>query len=169
MITAEPADWIRTLAVGTVIYVGLVALLRVSGKRTLAKLNAFDLVVTVALGSLLASAVIDRNVGLVQAAVGIGLLIALQVAVSWCSVRWQPLRRLVTATPTSVALDGVLDRDAMRRARVTEDEIRASVRGAGLTSLADIRAVVLETDGTISVVRRGAGDDWALGNLLGVT
>jgi uncharacterized membrane protein YcaP (DUF421 family) len=89
----------------------------------------------------------------------------LQAVVSWSSVRWQRLRRLLTASPTALAVDGVLDHRAMRRARVTEDEVRASVRGAGLSGLTDVRAVVLETDGSISVIRDGTDDDWALRNV----
>src|SRR5690242_7268282 len=107
-VLSELADWIRTLTVAPAVYLALVVVLRVSGKRTLAKLNAFDLVVTVALGSLLASAAVESNVGFVQAALAIGLLVALQAVVSWSSARWGRVRQLVTATPTALVVDGQL-------------------------------------------------------------
>lgn len=72
------APVIRTLLLGTLGYTALVALLRVSGKRTLSKMNAFDLVVTVAFGSTLASMLTSRTVSLAQGIVALALLILLQ-------------------------------------------------------------------------------------------
>lgn len=77
----------RTLVVGMLAYLGLVVMLRLSGKRTLSKLNAFDLVVTVALGSILATILLSREVPLADGLVAFVLLIALQFAVTWTSVR----------------------------------------------------------------------------------
>lgn len=142
----------RTLVVGILAYVGLVALLRVSGLRTLSKMNAFDLVVTVALGSTLATILLNKNVALAEGALAFALLIALQFVVTWSSVRVGWVRRLVTGEPRMLALRGRLLPAALRSARVTEDEVRAAVRGAGLPDLAAVAAVVLETDGSFSVV-----------------
>jgi uncharacterized membrane protein YcaP (DUF421 family) len=77
----------RTLLVGGAAYVTLVLVLRLTGKRTLAKLNAFDLVVTVALGSTLASVLTSKDVAWAQGAVAFVLLAALQYVVTWLSVR----------------------------------------------------------------------------------
>lgn len=151
----------RTLVIGVLAYVALVALLRVSGKRTLSKMNAFDFVVTVALGSTLATILLDSNVSLVEGSVALALLIALQFAVTWSSVRWGWLKRAVTGEPTMLLHRGDLLTGAMRRARVTEEEIHAAVRQAGFGALVGIDAVVLETDGTISVIAAGQGGDGA--------
>ncbi len=149
---------LRTLLVGMLAYVCLVVFLRISGKRTLSKMNAFDLIVTVALGSTLATVVLSRGVTLAQGALGFALLILLQYAVTWSSVRAPWVRRWVTGDPFMLLYRGEFLPAALRRARVTEGEVRAAVRSAGLASLNDAEAVVLETDGSFSVVRRGGGD-----------
>ena len=147
---------VRTLAVGVSGYVALIALLRMSGKRTLSKMNAFDLVVTVALGSTLATMLLARDVSLAQGVVACALLVGLQLAITWSAVRWSWVGALVKAEPRLLLVRGELLRGAMRQERVTEDEVRTAVRAAGLDALADAEAVVLETDGSLSVVCRAS-------------
>lgn len=146
---------IRTIVVGILAYVGLVVLLRVSGRRTLSKMNAFDLVVTVALGSTLATVLLNKNVTLAQGLLGFVLLIGMQFVVTWASVRTRWVRRIVTGEPALLLYQGQFLQAAMRKVRVTKDEVRAAVRGAGQNAIDDIDAVVLETDGSFSVIRRG--------------
>lgn len=74
---------------------------------------------------------------------------------TWFSVRVRWVRRLVTGEPSLLLYRGEFLPDALRQARVTEDEIRAAIRTAGLAVLDEAEAVVLETDGSFSVVRRG--------------
>jgi len=147
----------RTLVVGVLAYVVLVAFLRLSGKRTLSKMNAFDLVVTVALGSTLATVLLNKDVALAEGALAFALLIALQYVVTWSSVRARWMRQLVTGEPQIVLHRGEFLAQALRRARVTEDEVRAAVRAAGVADLGAVEAVVLETDGSFSVVRHHEG------------
>ena len=143
---------LRTLAVGTASYVALVILLRLSGKRTLSKWNAFDLVVTVALGSSFATALLSKQTTFVQAATGFALLVGLQLAVTWSSVRLGWMDRLVKARPVYLLRNGRPHPEALRRERVTMSELRAAVRGQGIARLEDVAAVVLETDGSFSVL-----------------
>jgi uncharacterized membrane protein YcaP (DUF421 family) len=143
---------VRVLLVGGGAYVAMVVFLRVAGQRTLSKMNAFDLVVTVALGSSLASAVLDDGIALAESLTAFGLLIGLQYAVTWSSVRAPWVRRIVTGEPQLLLHRGALLPDALRRARVLPDEVRAAVRAQGRPDLDGIEAVVLETDGSFSVV-----------------
>lgn len=148
---------LRTLIVGVLAYVALVVFLRIAGKRTLSKMNAFDLVVTVALGSTLATVLLARDVTLAEGVLAFALLIGLQFAVTWSSVRVRWVRRLATGEPLMLLYCGEFLPAALREARVTEDEIRAAVRSAGVDSLSQLHAVVLETDGSFSVVLTGEG------------
>ena len=147
---------IRTLIVGVLAYAGLIFFLRISGRRTLSKMNAFDFVVTVALGSTLATILLSKNVALAEGMLAFALLVGLQYAVTWSSVRAQWVKQLVTGEPMMLLYRGEILPAALRRARVTEDEIRAAVRSSGVRSLDGIDAVVLETDGSFSVVTQGA-------------
>ncbi len=151
------ATLLRTLVIGVLAYVSLLGLLRLSGKRTLSKMNAFDLVVTVALGSTLATILLSKEVVLAQGVVAFTLLVGLQFVITWSSVRAPWIRRLVTGEPTLLLYRGAFLQAALRRTRVAEDEVWAAVRAAGLATLGDAEAVVLETDGSFSVVERSNG------------
>ncbi len=150
---------LRTLVIGVFAYVMLILFLRLSGKRTLSKMNAFDFIVTIALGSTLASILLARDVTLMQGGVALAVLIALQYLVTWSSVRWAWVRRLVTEEPSLLLFRGELLTTAMRRTRVTENEVRAAIRAAGLHAFADAEAVVLETDASFSVIERSGQAD----------
>ena len=159
---------LRVLVVGTLAYAALVLLLRVTGKRTLSKMNAFDLVVTVALGSTLATVLLSKDVALAEGLLAFALLVLLQFAVTWLSVRSERLQALVKAEPRLLLHHGRLLPGALRRERLTEEEVRAAVRSQGIASLDAVAAVVLETDGSISVVRRAEeGGASALANVAG--
>lgn len=114
------AGWeslLRTLVVGALAYVTLIAFLRVSGKRTLSKMNAFDLIVTVALGSTLATVLLSKDVALAEGAMAFALLIGLQFAVTWSSVRARWVRQAVTGEPLMLVYRGEMLPAALRRGR----------------------------------------------------
>ena len=144
-------DLVRICAVAPLAYLALVVMLRASGKRTLSKLNAFDLVVTVALGSTLATVVLSSEVSIAEGVLALLLLVALQLVVSWCSVRSGLVERLARSEPTLLYRDGFLAA-AMRRERITQEEVHQVARSQGHPSLEEVAAVVLETDGTLSVL-----------------
>jgi uncharacterized membrane protein YcaP (DUF421 family) len=96
----------RVVLVGTLAYLALVLLLRISGKRTLTKLNAFDLVVTVALGSTLATVLLSKTVALAEGALALGLLVFLQYAIAWLSVRSPGFQSVIKAEPTLLLCRG---------------------------------------------------------------
>jgi uncharacterized membrane protein YcaP (DUF421 family) len=142
----------RVVAVGASAYLLLVLALRVSGKRTLSKMNAFDLVVTVALGSTLATVALSSDVSISEGAAAFALLCGAQFAVAWSSVRVGAIQRIVKAEPVLVLQDGRLLEEVCRRERLTGSEVRQAVRASGIGALEDVAAVVLETDGSLSVV-----------------
>ena len=142
----------RVVLVGTLAYLGLISMLRLSGNRTLAKMNAFDFVVTVALGSTLATILLSRDVALAEGLVAFGLLIGLQYVITWLSVRSSTVNGLVKSEPRLLLHRGKLLHRQMRTTRVVEAEILAAIRQEGIASLEDVDAVVLETDGAFSIV-----------------
>ncbi len=90
---------LRVVIVGSLAYLFLVIVLRGTGKRTLSKLNAFDLIVTVALGSTLATVLLSEDVALAEGLAAFGLLAGLQFIITWASVRSGTVRRLVKSEP----------------------------------------------------------------------
>lgn len=159
-------DLLRVAAVGIPAYLLLILVLRTSGKRTLTKLNAFDLVVTVALGSTLATVLLSSEVSLVEGLSALTLLVLLQLTVTWASVRSSTVRGAVRSGPSLLLESGRMLPGELRRHRMTEAEVRQAVRQSGLGSLGDVGAVVLEADGTLSVIAEEAvGDGTALRDL----
>lgn len=148
----------RVILVGVPAYALLIIVLRLTGKRTLSKMNAFDFVVTVAFGSTLAATLLDDRVSLAEGTLALSLLVGLQFIVAWAAARWDLVDGLVKAEAAMVFLDGEFLTQAMRRERVTREEILSAVRQSGLAGLEGVRAVVLETSGDLSVVRRSEAD-----------
>ena len=147
---------LRTLVLGTLGYIGLVILLRISGKRTLSKMNAFDFVVTVAFGSTLAALLTNKGVSLAQGIAALALLVGLQFIATALSVRSDAFRRLLKSEPQLLYHRGeFLDR-VMRRQRITRDEVFAAMRSSGVTDPDTVDAVVLEAEGTLTVLRAGS-------------
>jgi len=143
----------RVLLVGVLAYSALVLTLRVSGKRTLTKLNAFDLVVTVALGSTLATVLLSKDVALAEGVLALALLVLLQFAITWASVRLPWFNSAIKSEPTLLVHRGVFLDGALRKQRVTRDEVLSVLRGEGIAAVAETMAVVLETDGSFSILK----------------
>lgn len=163
-------DLARVAVVGIAAYATVIVVLRLSGKRTLSKLNAFDLVVTVALGSTLATILLNRDVSWTEGALAVALLAGLQFVVAWASARLSRGRSVVTAPPTLLLREGRPIPAALRGQRVTMSEVRQAVRATGNGDLSSVAAVVLESDGTLSVVTRASlGNGSALDDVTGAT
>jgi uncharacterized membrane protein YcaP (DUF421 family) len=145
-------DLLRVVVVGALAYFGLVLILRISGKRTLSKMNAFDFVVTVALGSILATVLLSKDVALAEGVTAFSTLILLQFIVAWLSVRSKLVRKMVKSNPTLLFYKGEILEDALTRERITKSEVEAAIRAQGMASFEEVEAVVLETDGSITVM-----------------
>ena len=142
----------RVIVVGVLAYAGLVLLLRISGKRTLSKMNAFDLVVTVALGSTLATILLSKDVALAEGLIAFAVLIGLQYIIAWASTRSQTVRDLVKSQPRLLFHQGQFLEGALKDERVTKSEVIAAMRTQGMTQLHEVGTVVLETDGSLTAL-----------------
>jgi uncharacterized membrane protein YcaP (DUF421 family) len=158
---------LRIAVVGTLGYIGLLVLLRASGKRTLSQMSAFDFLITLALGATYGRVMTAQDVPVLELVLAFAVLIGLQYAVSWGRVRYERLAGAVSRPPRLLFYRGSFQREAMRQELVTEAELRTALREQGAGSHAGVEAVVLEPNGRISVIpRTGAGDGSALGPLV---
>jgi uncharacterized membrane protein YcaP (DUF421 family) len=149
-----PASWLR-VAVSTLgVYVFIVVLLRMTGNRTLASMRAYDFVLVVALGTLVSSAALTQ-VPLGNAAVAILLLVGAQVGVAWMARRSARVEKLITSAPVLVLHDGRFLDDGLAKALLTREEILLTLRTKGHDDPSRVGAVVLETNGDLSVLMRG--------------
>jgi len=149
-------DWksIGHVVLATVIaFVTLFSFLRISGKRTLAKLNAFDFVVTVALGSTL-SYMMLAMVPLVEGSIVLFLIIMLQYIFAWTARSSKKMERLINAVPSLIYYDGVFIEKTMAKEAITKGEIFSTIRKSGIDQIEDVKAVVMELNGQITVVKK---------------
>ncbi|MGB3135903.1 MAG: YetF domain-containing protein [Nodosilinea sp.] len=144
----------HTLLVGSLGYTIIIFLLRISGKRTLSKWNSFDFVVTIAFGSILAAMLLSKDTSLVQACLGFGLLVFYQFVLSWLSVRSSLVQRLIKAEPTLLFYKGQFRAKVLKDERVAEGEVLAAIRNQGIGDITQVGAVILETDGSFSVIKQ---------------
>lgn len=114
--------------------------------------------VTVALGSTLATVLLTRSVALVEGLVAFALLIGLQLAITWLSVRSERFQSWIKARPSLLLHRGRFIDAALREERVTREEVEAAIRSHGFAGVEAIDSVVLETDGSFSVLTPTAGD-----------
>jgi uncharacterized membrane protein YcaP (DUF421 family) len=120
-------------------------------------MNAFDFVVTVALGSVLATILLNNNIALAEGLTAFAVLVGMQFIVTWLSVRNETLLHIVKSEPTLLYFRGQMLEDVLRSERVNPVEVRAAVRASGMRSMDEVEAVILETDGSFSVLSRGSG------------
>jgi uncharacterized membrane protein YcaP (DUF421 family) len=149
---------LRTFTITVLAYIAMILLLRSSGKRTLSKMNAFDFIVTVALGSALAAVALNKNVALVDGVLAFFLLIFLQYVITWLSVRYKSVKHFITSKPTLLLYKGELLDDALKRERVTIEEINSAARNGGQEDLSKIDVMILESTGEITVISKMQSD-----------
>jgi len=153
------SDWhtvLRILVVGTFSYVAIVALLRYFGKRALSKFNAFDIIVTVAVGSAFANAVMTKDTTLTDGVIAFVLLLVLQRAFAALAMHLGWFGRQIKNQPLLLMYGGEILWDRARSEQLTELEILGALRNHGIAALEDVLAMVLEPDGTFSVLQRSA-------------
>lgn len=142
---------IRIVVLGTLGYIALIVILRVSGKRTLSKMNAFDFVITISLGSVYASLLVSDSLALIDGIVALAVLVGLQWCVSAIYVRSRWFERLVKDRPQLLYWQGEYLDEVLKRERVTRDEVQAAMRDSNVTQHESALAV-LETDGSVTVI-----------------
>ena len=143
----------RTFIIGVLAYIALIVMLRISGKRTLSQMREFDFIVTVALGSTLATVLLNKDVSLSDGILALALLILLQYVLAHFSVRPRSFSKLISSEPTLVFFDGRFLKKALKKERVTEGEVEAVLRGQGIADMKLVDAVIMEANGNFSVVK----------------
>jgi uncharacterized membrane protein YcaP (DUF421 family) len=140
-------------------YISLVLLLRTTGQRTLSKLNAFDFIITVTIGSTFATLLLAGNVALIDGITVFTLLVGLQFMVTWLTVRSGRIKKAVKNEPRLLYYKGEYLTKNMRNTRIVKEEIEQAIRSTGQSSTSDVEAVVIETNGNLSVISKGSKEN----------
>ena len=150
-----------------VVYAALVVLLRVFGKRELAQLNPFDLVVLLSLSNTVQNAIIGNDNSLVGGIVSAATLIAVNWTVVRFMYRHERLDRLIEGDPVTLVVDGAVLKDRLDAELITVAELEAAAHRQGFASLNEVARAVLEPGGTLSFIGRTASGGHAAGAVAG--
>ncbi len=145
---------LRAFIITVLGYSTLVLAIRISGKRTLSKMNAFDFIVTIALGSCLAAISLNKGIALAEGVVVYSTLIGLQFLITWSSVRFKKVKAIVSGQPVLLLYKGEVLSQVLKKQRITMEEIYMASRAKGIAYLQDIDIMVLETTGDITVISK---------------
>ena len=160
---------IGRIALCTIIAFGwTLMLIRMFGKRTISKTNPSDFVMTVAVGSTMANFILPGSVPVADGLGALFVLLLLQIGIEWVTTRSERARRPLEGHPTLLLHRGRFLEDVMRRENINHEEIRKAVRTAGIADLEKVYAVILEIDGTFSVIPAAGSVGSALTQVEGI-
>lgn len=145
---------VERVIMGVLAYISFLIMLRISGKRSLSELNAFDVIVSVALGSILASTITSTDLTLIDGIASFGILLILQYFISKASVKSHKFEDIIKSNPVLVFYNGEFLDDVMAAERITKRDLLSILRQDGIYNLEEVQSVVLETDGQFSVVKK---------------
>jgi uncharacterized membrane protein YcaP (DUF421 family) len=137
-----------------IVYLFLVVVLRLSGKREVGQLSILELIVILVLSDAVQNSMVGDNTTLWGGLVAVLTLVAVDQLLDLWSRRSRRMRRALEGEPRLLVRDGRLLTRAVSEERIEVEDIRSAVRAHGLARIEDVRLAVLETDGSISVIPR---------------
>lgn len=152
-------DWQElgmTAARGLLVYVAMLIVIRLLGKRTVGNFTAFDLLVALMLGEVV-DEIIYGDVSLAQGFTAIAVVAAAKYVTAWLTC-WKPgLGRILEGKPTELVKNGEIVRRGLREELMNEKEVMAALRLQGVSNVREVKLALLEVDGVVSVIR----EEWA--------
>jgi uncharacterized membrane protein YcaP (DUF421 family) len=156
---SAPVDWPElgmTAARGLLVYVTMLVVIRLLGKRTVGNFTAFDLLVALMLGEVV-DEIIYGDVSIAQGMVAIGVVALAKYVTVWLSYWKHGLNKILEGSPTEIVRNGELDRKGMHHELMSELEVLAALRLQGVSDMREVKSAIMEVDGEVSVIR----EDWA--------
>jgi uncharacterized membrane protein YcaP (DUF421 family) len=141
---------------GCIVYVFLLILLRLTGKRQIGQLAPFDLVLLLVLSNAVQNSMNGGDNSLVGGLISAATLVALNYGIGYATFRSKKLEALIEGRPQVIIHNGKVYEDVMRSVKLTHHELSAALRGAGCTCAEEVQIAVLENNGSISIVQRAA-------------
>ncbi|PKD17553.1 hypothetical protein APR41_04915 [Salegentibacter salinarum] len=166
------ASWTSVLAIfltATGIYLAIIIFTRIAGKRSFSKMSSFDFAMTVAVGSILATTILSASVSLLHGIAGLAAVYILQISAAILR-RFSWFQEAIDNSPLLLMDGNTILHNNLKKARVTEGDLRSKLREANVLNLLQVRAVVFETTGDISVLHSSdeneALEDWLTKDVL---
>lgn len=145
---------LRIVIMSALAYPFLIVLLRMSGKRSITNVNIFDFIITVTYGATLASIITSDKVSFADGAAVLVMLTLLQYLVSKTAAKSKRFSDFIKASPVFLYYEGNFNEKQMQRNRIRKQDLRGKVRQQGLSSFENVEAIVLEGDGSVSIIKK---------------
>lgn len=146
--------WWMFVARGVTVYVGVLVLVRLSGKLSLGDMSPFNILMLMFLGSLMRTAVLGQDHSLAGPFIAVATILGLDKALGAAATRWPRCNRLLEGVPTLLARRGVQDSVALRRSVVPQEVFDRALRAHGLHGVGEVDEARLEPNGKITVIKR---------------
>lgn len=146
--------WWEFILRAVVVYVVVLGMVRLSGKRALGQITAFDVLLIVLLGNAVQNALLGQDTSLGGGLLLAATLILLNYAVGWLATRSQRIETLIEGEPVLIARDGQLLDSVLKRELVTQADFAAALRQQGCLGIEEVALAVLEINGHITIVAK---------------
>ena len=147
----ETQELLMTALRGLAVYVMMLVVIRITGKRTVGNFTAFDLLVALMLGEVV-DEIIYGDVTFAQGTTAIAVVALAQYGNSWLSYWSHGMDRILEGVPTVLVKDGRLQRDGMRKERMNEKDVMAELRLNSVEDLREVKLAIMENDGEVSII-----------------
>ncbi len=150
------------------IYFSVILFTRICGKRSFSKMSSFDFAMTVAVGSIIATTVLSATVSLWEGVIGLACVYTLQISLAFAR-RNKVVKNAIDNTPLLLMIGNEVLEKNLRKARVAKSDLRAKLREANVYKHNQIKAVIFETTGDISVIHADNNEKietWLLEDVL---
>lgn len=143
-----------TVIRAAIVFLLLWLVIRVTGKREIAQLSAFDLILLVTMGDLIGQTVLQEDYSLTAGALAVCTFAVLSLTMAWVMYHVPRSRKLLAGTPKVIVRDGRVDHDVMADELIPLADLHEAARENGIRHLDDVELAVIETDGTFSFFKR---------------
>ncbi len=141
-----------TVILRTLILYGVLEIsMKLMGKRQIGEFEMGELVTTLFISELAALPIGDPEIPLLRALVPLGIVVVLEVSISFLSMKCRAVRRFIAGKPSHIIVRGVLDQNELFRQRISCAELLAQLRQKGISDISDVYSAIIEDDGTLSV------------------
>ena len=143
--------WWELVIRGAVVYVFLIALLRITGKRQIGQLSPLDLVLLLILSNAVQNSMNAGDNSLIGGLISAATLVALNYLIEYAAVKSKKLEGIIEGRPQVIIHEGKLFEDVIRNAKITQMEVESTLRESGFFDMKDVKLAILENNGKVSV------------------
>ena len=147
--------WWQFIVRGALVYLALMLFLRCSGKRTVGEFTPFDLLVVILVGETAQGALTGGDESVLGALIVAATLVALNYLIGFASARSQLIDKLVEGEPVVIVRNGRVLKEVMRRNNLPQTDLEEAMRKSQVTDPSDVAIAMLETNGEITVIKKG--------------